>query len=163
MIRKQFEQLGLPASVASAGFLEDDREADMTMVRLAANRGVVVEGHLSRVANAELIESSDLVVTMERRHARNLVILAPDIAYRVHTMLGLVQIGSAVPPVDGDLDAFLRAVHDARDPGALIGDLGGDEIADPHGRAKRHYRRCLDQLVDTTDNVVRLIAPYVRP
>ncbi len=158
----QFGQLGLPASLASAGFLENDREADLTMVRLAASRGVVVDRHLSRVATADLVQSSDLVLTMERRHARNLVILAPDLAYRVHTMLGLVQLGSALPPVDGDLEAFLRSVDAARNPGSLIGDLAGDEIADPHGRAKRHYRRCLDQLVETTDNVVQLIAPYVR-
>ncbi|NNE75250.1 MAG: hypothetical protein HKN26_16410 [Acidimicrobiales bacterium] len=155
MLRDRMAHYQVPASVASAGFLLSGSEPDRTMVKLAASHGVHVVDHLSQVATPELLDATDLVVTMERRHARDLIVQAPQATARIHTLLGLLSASAEVgrPARPTQLAPWLERVAAVRPPSVLVGDLGGDQIADPHGRAKRHYKKAFEQLRDAVDEL----------
>ena len=157
LLRDRASARGVGVSVSSAGFLEDGRSGDPTMVALAATRGIVVGDHRSTVVDEPLLRSADLVVTMERRHARELVVMAPDHAHRVHTLLGLLEAAVRAAP-SGEIDSWLRTVTADRHAADLMGDRGADQIPDPYGRAKRHYRTCLDSLEQGVDGLVGTLA-----
>lgn len=161
ILRDRAREMGATVSVASAGFLEDGRSADPTMVAMAAGRGIDVVDHHSRVVSEELVRAADLVVTMERRHARELVVMAPDVAHRVHTLLGLLQ---AVPfsTVSGPIDEWLREVAARREAADLMGDRGTDHVPDPYSRSKRHYRACLDTLEPAITDLASVLAAFDR-
>ena len=126
------------------------------MVSEAARRGIFVGEHRSRVVDEAMLRAADVVVTMERRHARELVVMAPEIGHRIHTLLGLVASAPNVP-AGGDLDHWLRDVTAGREASDLMGDRGPDQIPDPYGRARRHYRTCLDTLDHAVDGLVELL------
>ncbi len=160
MIERGFAQRSVPVSVASAGFLEDGREPDSVMATMAAPLGIDTAGHKSRLVSPELVRSSDLVITMERRHARELIVGAPDVGHRVHTLRGLVAAASnstLPPPPSGALEQWLKLLTEQRSPSDLMGDNAPDNIEDPHGRSKRHYRKCLEQLEPVCADLVLLL------
>ncbi|MGI9600567.1 MAG: hypothetical protein ACR2QE_01690 [Acidimicrobiales bacterium] len=159
MVRDRGAARGLNLSVGSAGFLEDGRPADATMAALALGRGTNVGDHRSRVIDEERLRGADVVVTMERRHARELVVMAPDVGHRIHTLLGLIEAGR-FQPVQGNLDEWLGALTEGRQAADLMGDRGPDHVPDPHGRAKRHYRNCLDTLDEAVEDLVELLSPF---
>lgn len=141
----------VPIQVTSAGFLFTDRPASDTTTKVMRGAGHDVSAHRSRVVDAAILAGADLVLTMERRHARDLVLdLSP--AAPVHTMKGFAALATAtladgVPDdVAGDLRAFVHAVDASRPPHALVGDARPDEIADPHGRSARLHRKTADEL-----------------
>ncbi|MCC6438842.1 MAG: hypothetical protein IT196_27715 [Acidimicrobiales bacterium] len=143
----------VPVDVASAGFMFDGRTASDTARKVMRERGLDVESHRSRIVAVDVLDGIDLVLTMERRHARDLLIdHAP--ASAVHTFKGFAAAASAfvtndaasVPLLQGDLRAFVRAVDAARAPHALLGDSRPDEVDDPHGRSTRVHRKAADEI-----------------
>ncbi len=159
LIRDRAAGRSLAIDVDSAGFLEVGRPADPTMVSMARTRGVDVSTHRSQVVDETMVRRADVTVTMERRHARELVVLAPDVGHRVHTLLGLTDAGRTVPGHE-NLELWLRAVAEQRSAGDLMGDRGPDHIPDPYSRAKRHYRVCLDTLDTAVADLVELLDSY---
>jgi protein-tyrosine-phosphatase len=75
----------------------------------------------------ELVKWADLILTMERRHARELSLL-----------------GRASLPI-ATFDGFAETGRHA-DPEALVGDGLDDEIADPIGRPASVHRATFDRL-----------------
>ena len=64
----------VPVDVASAGFMFDGRTASDTARKVMRERGLDVESHRSRIVAVDVLDGIDLVLTMERRHARDLLI-----------------------------------------------------------------------------------------
>jgi len=145
----------LAVSVSSAGFLFDGYPASDTTTAVMRERGIDLRAHRSRIVTAELIADADLVLTMERRHARDLVVQFEH-AEIVHTLKGFATIVTA-PSLAGDsaVDApsLVRAAAAARTPVALLGDGGPDEVADPHGRSARMHRRAADDIGAAVDAI----------
>jgi protein-tyrosine phosphatase len=88
--------------VTSGGFLGADRPSPPEAVRLAAARGIDLEAHRSRTVDGEMLAGVDLVIVMERAHAKK---------------LRQVPGGVNVPVILlGDLDPESPDRHEIRDP-----------------------------------------------
>jgi protein-tyrosine phosphatase len=147
----------LPVVVSSAGFLFDGHPASDTTIKVMRERGIDLRDHRSRVVDESIIGAADLVLTMERRHARDLV-LQFDRAEMVHTLKGFLSVVTLLLASDDldpseviDLPGLVRAANIARSPVGLLGDDRPDEIADPHGRSVRVHRKTADDLTAVVD------------
>jgi protein-tyrosine phosphatase len=149
----------LPVVVSSAGFLFDGHAASDTTIKVMGERGLDLRSHRSRVIDGPIIGAADLVLTMERRHARDLV-LQFDRAESVHTVKGFSSVVSSMLASDDadtspvvDLPGLVRAANIARSPVALLGDDRPDEIADPHGRSIRVHRKAADDITAAVEAI----------
>lgn len=142
----------LPMLVESAGFLYDGEPASPRVVEVMKERGIDVGAHRSRTLNPSQLGDADLIVTMERRHGRDAVAVAPAAIARIHTFgrlvkaLGQPGLARATSPRAADAArGLLAAVGDGRDAAELLG-VGDDEIADPFGRSLRIHRATANRL-----------------
>jgi protein-tyrosine phosphatase len=127
----------VPAVVRSAGFLESGHPVDETTRQVMAERGVDLSGHRSTQIADDHLEWADLILTMERRHARELVVLA----------------GRELPV------ATFAGYGDGATPGVvLVGDVGDDEIPDPIGRPAAFHR----EVVRSIEEAASRISPRLR-
>lgn len=75
---------GAPIAVSSAGIgALVGHPADETAARIAASRGLSLEGHAARQFTRELGQGADLILVMEPGHRREIARLAPDLSGRV--------------------------------------------------------------------------------
>jgi protein-tyrosine phosphatase len=146
-------EAGVAAVVRSAGFLEAGRPVDRTMAGVLAARGINVESHRSTQVDAELLTGFDLILTMERRHARELIVLGG----RDLPVFTLRSFANA-RPVEGDArDAIARMVR-ARAGDELAGDDRPDEVADPIGEPASAHRSVVDELTELTRSVASVLS-----
>jgi len=88
--------------IASGGFLASGRPSPPEAVRIAGERGILLEDHRSRTVDAEMLDGVDLVVVMERAHEKKLK-QSPG--------------GETVPVILlGDLDPEAPRQREIRDP-----------------------------------------------
>lgn len=111
--------------IHSAGILGAGRRVQPDGLAAAQDRGVDLTAHRSRLLNAKMLESADLIIVMEPRQAR------------------LVTSAFRVPParviVAGDLDP------DADEPRMIVDPWGRDPAA--YAKAFARLERCALQLV----------------
>ena len=144
-LRRDAVARGLSLDVSSCGILFDGEPASPTVIEVLAERDLDATDHISRKFRIDLLDGIDLVATMERMHARELLVLARGAP--VHTLGALVQWLTDTAPADVSGTPAERLAVFARGRGAsdLLG-AGADEVDDPHGRSKRVHRRTADRL-----------------
>ena len=152
----------VPMNVSSAGFLFEGHPASDAATKVMRERDLDLSAHRSRVLNVELVGNADLVLTMERRHARDLLLQHGADQKNVHTLKGFASsvtalVASGDAEVD-DLRVIVGAVNEQRDDRALLGDGRPDEVADPHGRSLRIHRRTADEIAAAVDAIVAALA-----
>jgi protein-tyrosine phosphatase len=140
--------------VRSAGFLQAGHPAAPDAVRVMVEHGVDIADHRSSVVGGDDLVWADLVLTMERRHARDLVVLAPAARGRIFTLGSFVQRAQRRP--GGSLPALLAALDADRSTADLLGS-GRDEVADPYGRSFKWFRTAADELRALSEAVVRIL------
>ncbi|MEZ5243758.1 MAG: hypothetical protein R2707_01575 [Acidimicrobiales bacterium] len=144
-LRREIDRRGLDVAVESCGLLFDDEPASDIVLEVLAERGIDASDHRSRRFDAEMLSGVDLVVTMERAHARELTVSIQGASPRIHTLGGLVAwLGEADDLAGSPAERVARcaAVREAAD---LLGS-GPDEIEDPHGRSRRVHRKAADRI-----------------
>lgn len=103
----------------SAGFHEEEgRPADPVMVEVARQAGINLDGWSSHRVTADMVAGSEAIFVMEHRQFVRLREEFPEASAR--TFLLGVAAGTACP---------------------------GGEIADPYGRPRSEYERCLKEVV----------------
>jgi protein-tyrosine phosphatase len=150
-----------PVAVISAGLLEGGHPVAAQTVKAMAPYGVDLSGHLSTELTADAVEAAELIVTMERRHAREVVLLVPTALGRTFTLKDLVRRGERVGPrpAGTTLAAWLEGVGEGRDRSALIGRDPTDEVADPMGGDLGDYRATAAELSDLISRLAGLLWP----
>lgn len=148
-----------PVMVTSAGLLESGRPAVPDVVRVMAPYGVDLTGHLSTQLTAAAVEGADLVLTMERRHGREAVLLAPAAWSRTFTLKELVRRGRrAGARLSGQpLEAWLETVGEGRARTDLVGRSPEDEVEDPLGGSPADYRATAAELAELVEAVAALL------
>ena len=148
---------GLDVAVTSSGFLTSDQPASPMVQEVMRERGADLSGHRSQMSTPEMVADADLVVTMERRHARDLLSMAPEFSRRIFTLGGAVGLFEALDQADQSPSQRLEHIAEGRWDEDLLGG-GEDEVADPYGRSREANSETADRLYDLSR---RLIAALI--
>ena len=161
LLRERLRARGVDATVSSAGISFDGREATEDAIRAAEALDLDITAHRSRVMNTELVRQADLVIGMERLHAREAVVLGPSLLTRCFTLKELVRRGEAIGARrEGEtLEDWLARASAGRRPMELLGESPDDDIADPYQQSPKVYARCIAELDDLTERLVNLAWP----
>ena len=161
LLRARLRERGVDATVSSAGISFDGREATEDAIRAAEALDLDITAHRSRVMNADIVRQADLVIGMERLHAREAVVLGPSLLTRCFTLKELVRRGESIGPRrDGEsLEEWLTRASGGRRPMELLGESPDDDIPDPYQQSPKVYAKCIAVLDDLTERLVDLLWP----
>jgi len=161
LLRAKLRARGVPAVVVSAGLSFDDRPATDDAVDAAAAFGVDITAHRSQIVSPGLLQGADLVIAMERLHAREAFVLERACIERCFTLKELVRRGEAAGArrPDEPLERWLQRAGGGRRPMELIGSSDDDDIADPYRRGRAVYDETIAQIDALLDRLVDLAFP----
>jgi protein-tyrosine phosphatase len=158
MLDRALLDRGVDAIVESAGFLEGGFPACATMSAFGSDIGLDLSFHESRTLDAHLVGAAGLVLAMERRHARDLMVAFDRGFERIFTVGGFIAQATTMPPLGEGLDEWLGRVAPCRTHAEFLGVQCDDDVADPHGESKRIHRRAFDHLQIAMDRVADIVA-----
>ena len=116
------------------------------MIDVLKERGLDATDHRSRKFVPEMLNGIDLVVTMERMHAREMAVTLDAASLRIHTMVGFVGwLANSADQLTGAPIDWLTTYADGQRASDLFG-TGSDDVEDPHGWSKRIHRQTADRL-----------------
>jgi protein-tyrosine phosphatase len=148
-----------PVAVSSAGLLDGGYPAPTEVVKAVASYGADLASHRSTQLTAGAIEAAALVLGMERRHAREVVLLVPSAWPRTFTLKELVRrgekVGARTP--GQSLSAWLSVLSDGRHRTDLVGRSPDDDVADPLGGDPSDFRATAAELSDLVQRLARLL------
>jgi protein-tyrosine phosphatase len=159
LLRERLRERGVDATVSSAGITFDGREATDDAVRAAAKYGLDITEHRSRLMNAEMVHRANLVIGMERLHAREAVVLGDSLLSRCFTLKELVRRGEAAGARrrDESIEQWLTRASAGRRPMELLGASPDDDVADPYLGSPKVYTACIAEIDDLVSRVVNLV------
>lgn len=146
MVDRALLEHGIDAIVESGGFLEGGSLACDTMRGFADEIGIDLGFHESRPVDKWVAHEASLILTMQRNHARDLIVEFELDQRRVFTLGSFLRLADECPPMGEPFADWLAALSDHRSPTDLLSKSGPDEIGDPHGGSKRAHRRTFEQL-----------------
>ncbi|SPD85135.1 conserved protein of unknown function [Micropruina glycogenica] len=163
LMRRAFQRLEVDALVASAGLLTGGFATPSVGVRVASNHGLDLTRHLSVQVGARLVEVSDLILTMTREHAREIVALAPDAWARVYPLKQFTELTDSITlPRRANFRDAAVMVGEARRVNSILGNPSYDAVEDPMGRPTQVWEAVLADLSTHIDRVARSFAPLLR-
>lgn len=130
-------------SVSSAGLSAADEQPIHRLAgRVLGEHGISAEQFRSRRLSADLVAASDLILTAERSHRREVTAIDPRAAGRTFTIKQFARLVDTEPQATDGATLLERA---RQRQGIVVGD--DDDIADPVGRSVRRVRRCAGELL----------------
>lgn len=148
LLGKHLEARGIAAEIGSAGTMRTSLDVDEHSVTAGRELGVDLADHRPRRASAEILagEGTDLVIVMERAHAREIALLDNEVWRRTFTLKELVRVArpSRDPGLPHDWCASLARARSAHE---LLGDNPADDIADTYGTSLAVHRRTAAEFV----------------
>ncbi len=156
LLRRRLGDLGVDATVASAGLLEAGNPASAHGIDILRGRGLDMTTHRSRTMSRDILSQADLIIGMAREHVREAVVLDPSLWRRTFTLKELVRRGEATGPrrAGESLDDWLARVAQGRRVTDLTGSSREDDVADPIGGPRPAYERLAMELDDLLDRLV---------
>ena len=159
LLRRDLEALDAPIEVWSGGLLEWDEPVDPQAAAVLAERGVDIAGHRSRPVSTIDLRAVDLVITMTREHAREVVLGLPEIYPRTFTVKDFarrIELGTEGVPGE-DLRSRVSALSAGRALSSLMGISEEDDVADPHGLTQWHFEDTADALTALSARISRAL------
>lgn len=148
LLRRDLGILGASVEVISAGLLDWDQAVDPQAAAVMAERGVDIAGHRSRPISTIDLHTLDLVITMTREHAREVVLGLPEVYRRTFTVKDFARRIDAEPAGEPgeDLRTRMSALSSGRALSSLMGISEEDDVADPYGLTPMHFEATADLL-----------------
>jgi protein-tyrosine phosphatase len=127
-------------------------------VKVAAERGFDIEGHVARELTPDMVDEADLIVCMAAEHRDSVRSSSVDALARTFTLKGLAALLEQLPPVSVDADPDTLAARVA-EAAAIAGPSGSSEfvdedVADPLGASMEAFRAVAWEIDDRTDALV---------
>ncbi len=160
LLGRQLALLGIDATVQSAGLLDTGRPIPRPLVKELARRDLRIEDSTRVPLSTEAVDRADLILGLERKHVRSIMLLVPDATTRTFSLKEFVRLGERMGSRDPSdpLADWLEKVAANRELRDLVGASRGDDVADPYGRSRRAYRRAVAEIDDLTTRAARLLA-----
>lgn len=161
LLTRRIESLTDAVEVSSAGVLDGGRSVPEEVLEVMAPFGIDLAEHRSRTLVAPMLQGSDLIIGMGRRHLQEAALLDPPCWSRAFTLKELIRRGEhagARRPAQG-IRSWIDSVQGDRSRDSLVGRSAADEVADPFGRSLDHYRATAAELDDLTARLVGLVWP----
>lgn len=160
-LRERLEARGVPATVHSAGLLNDGAPANDHGVAVMAGFGLDLKAHRSRLLTEAMIQGADLVLGMARDHVRQAVVLVPEAWPRAFTIKELVRRGGEIGPRKPaeTVAEWLGRAHAGREHADLLGQGTEDDVFDPIGFPRNHFKTCAVELKGLVGKLVDLVHP----
>lgn len=155
---------GLSATVQSAGLLRGGDPTPPIGIAAAADFGLDLSGHVSRQLTAAMLDEADIVLTMTRAQAREIVVDGRDLWPRVFTLRSFVALTAAhggVPRRATFADWVASLGHD-RKRSVLLGNYTPDEVRDPMNQSDDVWREVIETLSVEIDALVASCASFLR-
>ncbi len=130
---------------SSAGFLMDGAPATDEAIATMAARGIDISDHVSRVVTVDMVDASDLVLTMTSQHVAEVSVMAPAMWSRVFTLRDFAR-RMTPRQADEDIAAWLARLNAGRTPRDVLSAASADDIADPIGLPLPAYERTADEI-----------------
>lgn len=162
LMRRALHLCGVNALVASAGFLPSGSHTPSLGVQVAGQHGLDLAKHISVRVGARLVGVSDLILTMTREHAREIVALAPETWPRVYPLKQFTELLSQVTlPRRAIFRDAAVMVGETRKVNAILGNPGYDAVQDPMGRSALVWEAVIEDLSTHIDKVATAFAPLL--
>ena len=158
ILRRRFDERGIPAQVTSAGLYEAGHPAVEGALRALSARGLDAGEHRSRRLEADVVREADLVLALEREHVREVVVLEPEAWSRTFTLKEFVRRAAAAGPrgPDESLSGWLARLHGGRRRADLLGSSPDDDVLDPTGGSPEDYEATMEELDALLSSLVAL-------
>ena len=136
LLRRDLVGHGLDWDVSSAGLLPSGSPPVDEVVEVMNNDfGLDLAAHRSRRLTALLIDTVDLVLCMERRHVREVLLLERSAFSRTFTVREFLRRATAAPRDENlSLDQWVRLLSAGRTTQSLLTLPEEDDILDPLGK-----------------------------
>jgi protein-tyrosine-phosphatase len=161
LFAEQVGRLTDSVEVSSAGLLDAGRAVPPEVQEVMAPYGIDLSEHRSRRLTAEMLQGSDLIIGMGRRHVQEVVLLDPPCWPQAFKLKELVRRGQANGPrrPDQGIRSWIDAAHGTRTRADLAHRSGLEEVADPYGGSRAGYRATADELAGLTAQLVGMLWP----
>lgn len=127
--------------------------------------GLDLSGHVSRQVEPSDLERADLILTMTRRHSRE--ILARDSeSWRIcYPLKDFVRRAELARQSAGELSfpALLDAVGEGRTPDSVMGSSRNDDVRDPMGKSSSVWADVVSELAAQVLQLTTVLAPPALP
>lgn len=145
---REGRERGFPVLASSMGLMPGGRPSPALGVRVAAEFGLDLSGHRSRQLGLAELQSADLILTMTREHAREVVHLDPGLWPRVFTLKQHTEYLRRHPPNGSTVQDWMATVGPVRRRSELVGRHPRHDVIDPMGRSAGVWREVVIDLSD---------------
>lgn len=157
---------GLPATVSSAGTRGGPTPVHRFTVEAASQIGIDLTRHRPRRVTPSIVESDgrDLVLTMTREHARELLAESPGASGRTFTLPELERLARAlgIDPLTSSLEDWIAALDSLRSL-ELGSGSAADDVPDPYGGPRHGHRAMVSYVAELTESWVPNLAASTDP
>lgn len=162
--RSHLAQRGLAAHISSYGLMSGGKPTPDTGIAVGAEHGLSLAAHRSTRLRGAHIRPDDLILTMTRAQAREVVATWPDMYRRVFTLVGFTELAVDQPAFRrvGFRD-WVEFLGNERPRTALLGDGQPDEITDPMGHPAAVWREVAHTLDHYIGQLLTASSPLLAP
>jgi protein-tyrosine-phosphatase len=147
--------------VRSAGLLEPGWAPPSEVMSVMAALGSDVSAHRSEQLSSSAVAQADLVIGMQRMHAREVVVLAPATWPCTFTLKEIVRRGESAGEREPgqSLGSWIDQLHQGRARSDLLGASADDDVDDPIGGPIDDYQATARDLRDLMERLARVAWP----
>jgi protein-tyrosine phosphatase len=118
--------------------------------------GIEDDGHRGRLLTPEIVDSADLVLTMEERHREAILARSPHAQDRTFALREFARLAGGAAPPEGDAAARARAlVRAAGLRRTALPWAGVDDVPDPYGGPSEGYHACAALILAEVGTLLR--------
>ena len=151
---------GVALTVGSAGLVSEGIPPPAELIGVAREAGIDLSGSRSRLINADLLQSSELVLTMTRQQLIEISVMAPSDWNRFFTLAEVLERGYRLGGRRSGqtIQDWARYLSTDRQRSQLLSLSLSDDIADPMGGTRKDYAAALAKLSLFTSRLFELIS-----
>jgi protein-tyrosine phosphatase len=161
LLERELDRRHISLTVGSAGFVSEGVPPPEELTSVAANSGIDIGEHRSRLLTPSDLAAAGLVVTMARQHLIDVAVMSPDDFPRCFTFTDVLRRARAGAgrTANESVRAWANRLSAGRLRSSVLTLSLSEDIPDPMGRSQRFYRNTVETLAAMTTELCGLISP----